>query len=129
MGTDYFVKYGRAQIDATPDAIAQGALAAMENVNAKMSTWRKDSEISRFNQSRSTACARGERALVGASECKGSSDSDSGSDSGSSSSLTEIEMGQGVPSVSSSWVLITGEGPYSTPPSPRKCHPPHPVPL
>ncbi|WP_189398798.1 FAD:protein FMN transferase [Arenicella chitinivorans] len=50
MGTDYRIVV-RHTADHDPEQIEQTAIAAMASVNASMSTYLDDSEISRFNQS------------------------------------------------------------------------------
>ena len=59
MGTTYTVKYlsdGR-HAAPTPDTLQQQIDAALEEVNRQMSTYRSDSEISRFNAMRETGKA------------------------------------------------------------------------
>ena len=48
MGTTYTVKVVGDGVDA--QALEERIADTLERVNAKMSTWRDDSELSRFNQ-------------------------------------------------------------------------------
>ncbi|MEF1253714.1 MULTISPECIES: FAD:protein FMN transferase [unclassified Vibrio] len=53
MGTTYNIKYISAEGQPTPEAIQKEVDRLLEEVNDQMSTYRKDSELSRFNQSQS----------------------------------------------------------------------------
>lgn len=55
MGTTYSVKLAGLPAGLTPAALQAGIEARLERVNAVMSTYRADSDLSRFNASRSTA--------------------------------------------------------------------------
>ena len=50
MGTRYNVTWTEAPNQPTPEEVHLGIEAVLESVNASMSTWREDSEISRFNR-------------------------------------------------------------------------------
>ncbi|MBA56169.1 MAG: hypothetical protein CMK89_17095 [Pseudomonadales bacterium] len=50
MGTWYTVKVAEFPVTANPEAIAKVIEAELNNVNNKMSTYKPDSELSRFNQ-------------------------------------------------------------------------------
>ncbi|QEY24291.1 FAD:protein FMN transferase [Neisseria animalis] len=54
MGTTYTVKYLADGISTPPEEIQQQLDALLEEVNRQMSTYRADSEISRFNQMHDT---------------------------------------------------------------------------
>jgi len=54
MGTTYTVKLARLPEGSTAEQIHAGIVKRLDAVNRKMSTWRDDSEISRFNASRSS---------------------------------------------------------------------------
>lgn len=54
MGTTYNIKYISAQGLPTPEALQKEIDRLLEEVNDQMSTYRKDSELSRFNQSESS---------------------------------------------------------------------------
>lgn len=52
MGTTYHVKYlDDGSLDANPEKTHEAIEAILKDVNAKMSTYKKDSELSLFNQS------------------------------------------------------------------------------
>ncbi|WP_162300052.1 FAD:protein FMN transferase [Kineobactrum sediminis] len=51
MGTTWHVTYVPSQTSRNPEQVQQTLEALLEDVNASMSTWRPDSEISRFNRS------------------------------------------------------------------------------
>lgn len=53
MGTTYNIKYISAEGQPTPEVIQKEVDRLLEEVNDQMSTYRKDSELSRFNQSQS----------------------------------------------------------------------------
>ncbi|STZ75635.1 ApbE protein [Bergeriella denitrificans] len=57
MGTTYSVKYLAGETDTPPEAMRQQLEALLEEVNRQMSTYREDSEISRFNRMRDTGKA------------------------------------------------------------------------
>ena len=51
MGTTYHVKYlDEGSMKATSEKTHEEIEAILKDVNAKMSTYKKDSELSRFNQ-------------------------------------------------------------------------------
>lgn len=50
MGTTYNIKYIAAEGIPTPDELQKEVDRLLEEVNDQMSTYRKDSELSRFNQ-------------------------------------------------------------------------------
>ncbi|MEE4659603.1 MAG: FAD:protein FMN transferase [Halieaceae bacterium] len=50
MGTRYHVTWLAGQDQPAPEAVHSGIEAVLEQVNLSMSTWREDSEISRFNR-------------------------------------------------------------------------------
>ena len=52
MGTTYSVKIDDPEVDR--DALGLAINTVLERINDSMSTWRPDSELSRFNQSKST---------------------------------------------------------------------------
>ena len=54
MGTTYSVKLVDPPVDIEPIALQRGIDLVLQGVDARMSTWRADSELSRFNRSRST---------------------------------------------------------------------------
>jgi thiamine biosynthesis lipoprotein len=54
MGTTYFVKLNQLPAGVTKEALQAEIDRRLEEVNDQMSTWRPDSEISRFNTSDST---------------------------------------------------------------------------
>lgn len=54
MGTNYTVKLNHLPVGVTKKALQTEIDRRLEAVNNQMSTWRPDSEISRFNQSEST---------------------------------------------------------------------------
>jgi len=55
MGTTWSVKLAAAELDAAARGTVQGAVeSALRDVDAAMSTWREDSELSRFNAHAST---------------------------------------------------------------------------
>lgn len=54
MGTTYNIKYLNTEGLPEPEVIQQEVDRLLEEVNDQMSTYRKDSELSRFNQSEST---------------------------------------------------------------------------
>lgn len=49
MGTRYNITWLSGSDQPTPEAVHLGVEAVLEDVNASMSTWRDDSEITRFN--------------------------------------------------------------------------------
>ncbi|EGA69993.1 hypothetical protein VISI1226_07887 [Vibrio sinaloensis DSM 21326] len=53
MGTTYNIKYISTEGIAAPEALQKEVDRLLEEVNDQMSTYRKDSELSRFNQSQS----------------------------------------------------------------------------
>ena len=54
MGTQYTVKLSAPTVDLKSGMLQTGIEAILENVNDQMSTYRSDSELSRFNQSPTT---------------------------------------------------------------------------
>jgi len=54
MGTTYNIKYISAEGIPSPEALQQEIDRLLEEVNDQMSTYRKDSELSRFNQQQSS---------------------------------------------------------------------------
>lgn len=54
MGTSYNVKYITTESVASPEALQKEIDRLLEQVNDQMSTYRKDSELSRFNQLKSS---------------------------------------------------------------------------
>lgn len=54
MGTTWHVTLTELPQHTTPQALQQGLEQVFKTVNAQMSTWQTDSELSRFNQSTST---------------------------------------------------------------------------
>ncbi|MDC5841736.1 FAD:protein FMN transferase [Vibrio europaeus] len=54
MGTSYNIKYISAEGIPSPEALQQEVDRLLEEVNDQMSTYRKDSELSRFNQLQSS---------------------------------------------------------------------------
>ncbi len=54
MGTTYNVKYISADGQLSPEALQKEIDRLLEEVNDQMSTYRKDSELSRFNQSQTS---------------------------------------------------------------------------
>ena len=50
FGTQYHVKVVMSDDKERMEAIAGGIIDELEDVDASMSTWRDDSELSRFNQ-------------------------------------------------------------------------------
>jgi thiamine biosynthesis lipoprotein len=54
MGTSYTIKIVGLPKDADSDALHKEITGILERINARMSTYRKDSELSRFNRQRST---------------------------------------------------------------------------
>lgn len=53
MGTTYSIKISQSLSDADAQAMEQAIQSELQDVNAKLSTYQTDSELSRFNQSRS----------------------------------------------------------------------------
>jgi thiamine biosynthesis lipoprotein len=54
QGTTYHIKVVLDQLPATPDQVKAEVEAAFKGVDEKLSNWRPDSEISRFNQQKTT---------------------------------------------------------------------------
>ena len=52
MGTYYAIKYVADQKEPSAESLQKGIDVVLEEVNDQMSTYRPDSELSRFNQSR-----------------------------------------------------------------------------
>ncbi|RMF95400.1 MAG: FAD:protein FMN transferase [Gammaproteobacteria bacterium] len=64
MGTTYTLRFGRLPPGLDRDRLQADVAAELAAVEAAMSTWRPDSEISRFNRSRSTDWQPASPALV-----------------------------------------------------------------